>query len=432
MAQVTVLSSGAAGAPAAAPPACPGCGTGRDPVFLYGLRDIPVQSALLLPDRAAALGFPRGDLDLLWCPECGLAYNGRFDPARVAYGAGYEDSQGASPTFTAFATELARGWIDRHGLAGGHIVEIGCGKGDFLRLICAEGGCTGAGYDPAYVPGRAAEPAGVTFRAESFTEAHGPVAADFLVCRHTLEHVGDVAGFLRMLRRACGAGRGIRLGVEVPDLRRILAEGAFWDVYYEHASYFTAGALARAVRAAGFEVLDLRRVYGGQYLVIDARPAEDGAAQEAAPPLPAAPLPALADDLEETAALVARFRDTGLARLAGWRDAFAEWERRGLRVALWGSGSKAVGFLTGIGVPGPVAAVADINPARHGAFMPGCPVPIAAPAELAEIAPDVVIAMNAIYRDEIAADLAGLGLAPVLLTADGGPPAERPPGEGGA
>jgi hypothetical protein len=36
---------------------------------------------------------------------------------------------------------------------------------------------------------------------------------------------------------------------ETPDAKRVLAEGAFWDIYYEHCSYFsperTPGCFAR-------------------------------------------------------------------------------------------------------------------------------------------------------------------------------------------
>lgn len=392
--------------------ACPACGTATGLTSLYTLRDIPVQSTLLVPDRAAALGFPSGSMDLTWCPSCGLAFNALFDRDRVDYGRGYEDAQGGSPTFTAFATDLARRWIDRYDLVGRHLVEIGCGKGDFLRLICAEGGCTGTGFDPAFVPGRAEDRPGVTFRDAEFTEADAPVAADFLICRHTLEHVGDVAGFLGLMRRACGANRAMRLGFEVPDFRRILAEGAFWDIYYEHAAYFTAGALARAFGRAGFEVLDVSRVYGDQYLVIEAQPGPGRGAE----------LP-LAADLEETAALVDRFRDAGLARIASWRAGFADWKARGLKVALWGSGSKAVGFLTTIGDPGIVSAVVDINPAREGRYMPGCAMPIVAPGALVADPPDIVIVMNPVYRAEIAESLRAMSLAPLVLTAEDDPQA---------
>jgi len=34
---------------------------------------------------------------------------------------------------------------------------------------------------------------------------------------------------------------------EIPDVRRVLEEGAFWDIYYEHCSYFTLGSLACAL-----------------------------------------------------------------------------------------------------------------------------------------------------------------------------------------
>ena len=387
---------------------CPSCARGEGIATLYKLKGIPVHSAVLVPDADTARRFPVGNLTLCWCPGCGLVFNAEFDPAMVKYGSGYEDAQGNSQTFTAFARDLARTWIGRYGLSGARVVEIGCGQGDFLRLFCAESGCQGIGFDPAYIPGHSPDRPGVAFRAERFTETHAPVEADFIICRHTLEHIGAVGEFLRLMRRACGESRTVRLGFEVPDLRRILVEGAFWDVYYEHASYFTAGSLARAFEAAGFEVLDVRRVYGNQYLVLDAAPAAGTGA----------PLPPIADDLEETAGLVEGFRREATGRIAGWRTRFASWRAAGRRIALWGSGSKAVGFLTTIGDLSIADCVVDINPARHGRFMPGCPMPIVAPATLADLRPDIVIAMNPIYRDEIAADLASRGLTPQLHTAD--------------
>ena len=74
-----------------------------------------------------------------------------------------------------------------------------------------------------------------------------------VVCRHTLEHIHDVNRFLSMLSEALRRhAPDAALYVEVPDTARILRETAFWDVYYEHCSYFTPGSLARALRGAGF------------------------------------------------------------------------------------------------------------------------------------------------------------------------------------
>ena len=69
---------------------------------------------------------------------------------------------------------------------------------------------------------------------------------------------------------------------EVPDTDRVLGEGAFWDIYYEHCSYFTPGSMARAFRAAGFAITRLERDYGDQYLLLEADPAEPSAMESTA------------------------------------------------------------------------------------------------------------------------------------------------------
>ena len=67
-----------------------------------------------------------------------------------------------------------------------------------------------------------------------------------------------------------------------------------------------------------------------------------------------------------------------------------------------------------------IAAAVDINPHRQGYFMPATGHRIVGPQDLVELKPDVVIVMNPIYRDEIAADLAKLGLSPQVMAVDDG------------
>lgn len=387
---------------------CPACGEAGGVESAYSLSGIPIQSTVLLETSEQALAYPKGELDLAWCQACGFAFNRHFDAARVRYGAGYEDSQGCSPNFLQFTCALARGWIERYSLRGKKLLEIGCGKGEFLRLMCKEGGCTGVGYDPAFEPGREADTPTVRFVPENFGSHHIPVDADFILCRHTLEHIADVGAFLALVRRACGDRDSVRLGFELPDFRRILEDIAFWDIYYEHCCYFTAGSLARAFARTGFEVLDLRYAYGDQYLILEARP-EAGAVEASHP---------LADDLNVVAKLVRHFKSEGSARIAAWRKAFNEWYLSGQCVALWGSGSKAVGFLTTIGSPQAVNCVVDINPRRHGRYMPGLGMPIVAPAHLTHHPPEIVIVMNPIYRDEISTKLAEMHLVPDIYMID--------------
>lgn len=379
---------------------CPACGARGASIF-YEVQNVPVHSVIRLTSRARARAFPTGDVALAFCRGCGFIHNAAFDPARVSYSTQCEETQGFSATFRDWHRGLAERLIQRHGLRGKRVLEIGCGKGEFLDLICALGPNEGVGYDPAYVMERGAQRPGVQFVAELYERRHGACGADLVCCKMTLEHVADVDDFVAMVREALDARRDAVAFFQVPEARRILEESAFWDVYYEHCSYFTAGALSGLFERRGFAVLDVACEYGGQYLTLEAR-AGGGASD------PARPDGALADLVESAAE---RLRE----RVERWRRTLADWRARERRVAVWGSGSKGVAFLTSVAEPGTVGCVVDINPYRQGCFMPTTGEPIVGPESLRAFRPDAVVLMNPIYENEVAADLARLGLAPEVL-----------------
>jgi len=381
--------------------ACPACGASSLRV-IERQTAIPVHNTLMLDDATTAVAFATGDLVLGWCGACGFAANVVFDESKLDYSSSYEESQGFSGTFNAFARGLAKEWIDRFDVREGDVVEIGCGKGDFLKLMVELGNNRGLGFDPAFDPARVDTPerGSLEVRQERFDHSTGPLDVDFVCCRHTLEHIDRVHDFVTTVRAAIPAGRRTALGFELPDFERILDEGAFWDVYYEHCSYFTRGSLRRLFERSGFEVHDVRLVYGNQYLILEATPgkATDGQTDD---------LPALAEKVDA-------FPDRVRTKVESWRRDLAAWKAEGLTTVLWGSGSKAVGFLTAVGDHDAVTSVVDINPHKQGRFMPGCPQPIVGPEDLKTIRPDVVVVMNPIYLDEIGADLRSMDLEPRL------------------
>jgi SAM-dependent methyltransferase len=382
--------------------ACTACGSARLRAF-YRLAGIPVHSCLLVPSREAALAFPTGDLELVFCEACGFIFNRLFDEGLHDYSPDYEETQGFSPRFRRFMEELWTDQTERHGL-GPHstVLEIGCGKGEFLLGLCERAGCRGIGIDPAYRPDRTGDAAvaRVSFIQEFYGERHLALEADHVVCRHTLEHIGPVLDFLRLVRR----GRGRSLFFELPDMERILVERAFWDIYYEHAAYFTRGSLARLFRRADFAVTRLAKLYDGQYLLLEAVPEGSAAA---------ASLPG-EDDRERTAMQVEAFALGVREQLGRLGEAAADWHRQGRRAVVWGSGSKATGYLTTLGLRDEVAAVVDINPFKRGRFVAGTGHEILAPQDLEALRPDIVVVMNAVYGEEIAADLRGRGRSPEI------------------
>jgi SAM-dependent methyltransferase len=386
---------------------CPACGSSSLQPF-HAVDGVPVNSCLLVEDQQAALDFPRGDLRLAWCGDCGFITNTAFDPARSTYSQDYEETQAFSPLFQEFIAGLSRRWVDTYDLAGKRVVEIGCGKGEFLVEMVRAGAGQAVGIDPGVRPERV--PADVADRIEwvkGFFPADLPeLDADAVVCRHTLEHIAPVGDFMRQVRDAIGERRGTAVLFELPGTMHVLRNAWFWDTYYEHCSYFTAGSLVRLFRATGFEVLDVRPAYDDQYVLVEARPSDvpaGGATFD------------LEDDLADIGAAVAHFTATCDEVVGRWRDRVRAVSARGGRTVIWGSGSKGVAFLAALGddAAGVTAAV-DINPFKHGRFMAGTGHRIVAPKELVDLRPDLVIAMNSAYLGEIGRDLDDLGLAPAL------------------
>jgi hypothetical protein len=385
---------------------CPSCGKSAMSVF-YEVRGVPVNSVLLLPTREEAVSFPKGDIVLGFCDQCGFISNLAFDPTEQEYSARYEATQGYSSTFNTFHKNLAQRMIDQYDLHNKTLIEIGCDKGDFLTMLCELGQNRGIGFDPAYVPDRIPSPAKdrMTFIADFYGEKYAQYAADFVCCKMTLEHIPTVADFMKTVRRSIGNRADTIVFFQIPEVRRILREVAFWDVYYEHCSYFSMGSLARLFRKTGFDVIDLGTEYDDQYLMIEARPGTG----RGAPPL------AKENDLDELRKDVAYFTQTLEKTLDRWKRRMAEVRQAGRKAVIWGGGSKGVAFLTKLDIHEEIRYAVDINPYKKGTFMAGTGQEIVMPDFLREYRPDLVIVMNPIYVDEIRSEMQKLGVTADIL-----------------
>jgi 2-polyprenyl-3-methyl-5-hydroxy-6-metoxy-1,4-benzoquinol methylase len=385
---------------------CPSCGSkSLDP--FHRIESIPVNSVLNIRSREEALSFPRDVLALSFCRGCGFIFNSMFDPDKVRYSSECEESQGYSPTFNRFARDLALHFVEKYSLKGKKVVEIGCGKGEFLKLICSLTGGPGVGFDPAFVPGRGGESSQsdrIEFISDYYSEKYAHYLGDMICCRMTLEHIPETAQLVQSLRRSIGPRGDTIVFFQVPDVTRIIRSCAFEDIYYEHCSYFSPGSLARLFRSCGFDILDLKLVYGEQYILIEARPASEKLFK----------LMDMEKDHGRLDDLVHQFGKQYTEVLGYWDKTLAEIGKNARRAVIWGSGSKGVTFLNVFKYSSKIAYVVDINPHRQGTYMAGTGEEIVAPDFLRRYRPDAVIIMNPVYREEIASDLKKMGLAPAI------------------
>ena len=362
---------------------------------------------LATPDEARR--FPTASVELAICGACGFVANTQFDAVWSAYAPNYEDQQSFSKSFNAFAYNLAAETIARFGLEGKSVVEIGCSKGDFLATLCEVGAMNAVGVDPSAVEGRVSAPSRGSMRLvqDYFGPQHCDLKADLICCRHTLEHIQPVHETLVLIRKHMERNPGSVLLIEVPDARRIWANIAFEDVYYEHCSYFTAGTLSASMRRAGFSVLDLRREYDDQYLVafgsLDSTADRRFAVEESAVSLHQA---------------IASFSQGVAHSIDAWRNWIQKSSLTGKRQAIWGSGSKCVAFLHTLDAAQHFDMIIDINPHRTGRFAPGLGTAICSPDELLSEPIDQIVLMNSIYLNEIQATLDAIGVHPEILTID--------------
>jgi SAM-dependent methyltransferase len=385
---------------------CPACEHCHAQTF-FELRAMPVNIGVQWRSTEEALACRKGDLCLEFCPECGFIWNSAFDATQLEYSKHYDNSLDFSPVFQDYARSLAQRLIRSYDIRGKAVVELGCGKGHFLALLCEEGQNSGIGFDPSYEGERVRSAASPRIRyiQDFYGEAHTEHQGDLVCCRHVFEHIPDPLGFLSMVRRAIGEGRSTIVYFEVPNVRFILEQRSVWDVIYEHCNYFSAESLAAIFRRCGFEILRLEESYGGQFLSLDARFGGEAKGRRA---------PADLDGLQTS---VQRFSAAVAARSKTWQDRLRALEANRTRAVVWGGGAKAVSFLNMLKVGDVIPYVVDINPHKQGLYLPGTGQRIVSPEVLREFQPQAVVLMNPIYREEIQQQLRALELSPELIDA---------------
>jgi SAM-dependent methyltransferase len=396
MTEGVLSSSSLAATPLINRTACPVCLSSSFELF-FELSAVPVHCNILWHTAESARSAPKGAVRLALCRDCGLVFNAAFDPSLVSYDETYENSLHHSPKFETYAEELARDLAQRLDLSGKLIVEVGCGKGEFLRRLCHVAGAFGVGVDASYDPALAPADPSVRFIREPFTELPTELTPSLVLCRHVIEHISQPEAFVTQIGAVASRTDRCTVFLEVPHVLFTLRDLGIWDIIYEHCSYFSISAISRLCELSGLRVERAYPAFGNQFLCIEAVPARSHNVLRE-------------DELQELSTLADRFSTEYVEKRAYWEARLRKMYASGKRVVLWGAGSKGITFVNTVAGGDRLAGLVDLNPRKRGRYVAGTGQRVVAPEELREVAPDVIIVMNPLYREEIQESAARLGL----------------------
>jgi SAM-dependent methyltransferase len=158
------------------------------------------------------------------------------------------DRMAEADRYNAWLLERARPYL------GTRVLEIGAGIGTFTGVLAEGSEVVAVEPDAALVPSlRAAAPTAQIVEGEIDAAPPGPY--DSIVCFNVLEHIPDHAASLAQFNERLRAGGHLLLLVPAhPFLYGTL------DRAFEHERRYGKRALQSLLRAAGFDLVALRRV----------------------------------------------------------------------------------------------------------------------------------------------------------------------------
>ena len=243
----------------------------------------------------------------------------------------------------------------------------------------------GWGFDPAYSGPMTDLDGRIEFVRSFYDREYADLSPDVVVCRHVIEHVPEPARLLSEIRQA---STGARVFIETPDVEWILRNEVIWDLFYEHCSYFSSYSFATAFQRAGFKDVKSTRIFGDQYLWVEASGTPEKGEKTTCDP-------------GNIAKIVENYTQRERKILVLWNQTIAELRKRG-PIALWGAGAKGVTFASLFDPQAElITCVADLNPAKQNRFIGGSGHPIVSPSALSTLGIKHVVLMNPNYLGEV-------------------------------
>lgn len=335
-------------------------------------------------------------LRLRQCSHCGLV---QFDCEPVAYYRDVIRSGGYSTTMVNLRTAQYRHLIDNYRLEGKKFLEVGCGRGEFLKVLTDfPVQAFGVEHRKALVETAVEDGLNVVY---GFTETPDTVLGDqgpydVFLSFNFLEHQPNPGVMLDCIwKNLSEDGMGL---VTVPSFEYILQYDGYYELIRDHIAYYTFDTLRYLMEHHGFEVLEEEMVNRDTLSVIvkkkakrdgDGKSGETGKTDEKAKAVKAADLSGLAFSLADIRRQMEQLCE--------------EIESQGQTLAVWGASHQGFTLAATTCLGEKAAYIIDSAPFKQGKFAPASHLPIISPDDFEKQPADVILIVAPGYTEEIAA-----------------------------
>ena len=350
---------------------CRACGGTFYQDSLLELINMP-QAAQHMPDKKALSADKGINLTLKQCSLCGLI---QLDNKPVPYYRDVIRATSVSGEMKKFRTEQFRRFVKKYGLAGKKILEIGCGRGDYLSIM-SETKAISYGLENSksaveYCTKNGLKAIRGFIDNESYRIKEGPFDGFYIMS--FLEHLPDLRTLMSGIRNNLKK-EAVGL-IEVPNFDMMLRKKLYAEIIIDHLFYFTGNTLRRFLSHNGFDVLELKPVWHDFILSAVVRKRT-------------------AVDMKDAAFYFKKLKQDINAYIDSIR-------RMGGKVAIWGAGHQAFTVMSLCKLTGKIEYVVDSAPFKQGKFTPATHIPIVAPGMLAKKPVNAVMVMAGSYSNEI-------------------------------
>ena len=343
---------------------CPLTGS-SNVTIIYEQQPVPLIQNKVYANKEQALNATCINVVLAQSLDNGFVFSANFNESIIDYDVFYQNEQSNSAFFRSHL-EAVIDIMTQNNTLKDKVVEIGCGKAYFMDMLL-DRGVDVTGFDPTY------EGESPKVVKDFFSDKYADIGAEFIILRHTLEHIAQPFQFIKTIAVA-NKHKG-KIYIEVPTFEWIVKQHATEDIFYEHCNYFTLETLQML-----FKKSVGGHFFNGQYIYViaDLADVKDTLAISAIKPYEVK----FTETIKQYDLLISSLNN----------------------VAVWGAGAKGSTFLNLLDKQcTKVKCVVDINPKKQHHYIGGTGHFIIKPEELTAQGIENIIVMNINYIDEIKA-----------------------------